>query len=128
MDGRFAPLGGTVDDEHGIAEFGGIESDSGDAGAENKLAGIDEGGEIEASTGAKEGTHLVGKLLLTLDPVSVGGGGKGVHRCLAEFALATAAHNLAQAVELKHGGAGVEKRGGHMSSIIAERMTKTQIC
>ena len=41
-----------------------------------------------------------------------------------EFALAAAADDLAEAVELKHGGAGVEERSGHQSHstgvIIAE--------
>ena len=124
MDGGFAPLGGAIDDEDGVAEFGGFESGSGDAGAEHELAGVDEAAEIEASAGAEEGTHLGGELLLAIDPGGVRGGGKGIDRLPAKLALAAAAHDFAEAIELQHGGAGVGKRGGHgnhgLRDIIAE--------
>ncbi len=115
MGGGFAPLGGAIDEEDDIAEFGGFQGGSSDAGAEDELARIGEAAEIEASAGAEEGTHLGGELLLALDPFGIGGGRKRVHRLLAELALAAAAHNLAEAVKLKHGGAGVKERGGHES-------------
>jgi hypothetical protein len=113
MGGGFAPLGGTIDDQDGVAEFGGVERGSADAGAEDKLAGIGEAAEIEASAGAEEGTHLGGELLLALDPLGIRGGGKRVHRLPAKLALAAAAHDLAEAVELQRGGAGVQERRGH---------------
>ena len=90
-------------------------------GRGGRAGGIDEAAELEASAGAEEGAHLGGELLLPVDPFGISGGGKGVHRLLAEFALAAAAHDLAQAVELKRSGAGVKERGGHENLIIAER-------
>ena len=106
--GDYLKLGGTVDDEDGIPEFGGFEGGSGDAGTEHELTRIDEAAEIEASTGAEEVAHFGGKLLLALDPFGVRGRRKRIHRLLAELALAAAAHDLAEAVELKRNGAGVK--------------------
>ena len=100
MSGGFAPFGGTVDEEDDVAELGGFQSGSADAGAEDELARIDEPAKVEASTGAEECTHFGGELLLAVDPLGISGGGKRVHRLLAEFALAAASHDLAEAVEL----------------------------
>ena len=96
-----------------VAEFAGIECGSADAGAEDELAGIGEAAEIEASAGAEEGSNFGGELLLALDPLGVRGGSQRVHRLAAQLALAAAAYDLAEAVELKRGGAGVQERSGH---------------
>jgi hypothetical protein len=40
MGGGFAPFGGAVDEEDDVAEFGGLQNGSADAGTEHELAGI----------------------------------------------------------------------------------------
>src|SRR6266702_3564826 len=118
MGDSFTPFGGAVDDEDGVAKLGGFERGSLNASALHELRGIDESAEIKASAGAEEGTHFGSELLLTVDPFGIGGGGERIHCVLAEFALATAAHDFAEAFELKGAGAGVLERGGHESHTV----------
>ncbi len=113
MGDGFAPFGGAVDEEDGVAEFDGFESGALNAGALDELGGIDETAEIEASADAEEGAHFGGELLLTVDPGGVGGGSERIDGLLAEFGLTASADDLAEALELKGNGAGVEEWSGH---------------
>ncbi len=83
MQGDLAPFRGAVDDEYDVANLGGFENSSGDAGFRDELGGGEQAGKFEASADATEFADFAGELVLRFDPGAVGGGGESGDASLA---------------------------------------------
>ena len=67
-----APCGDAFDDGEEVADLGGFEGGTVDAGLVEEDGGVEEAAELEAAAAGEHGAHLGGALLLLVDPGEVG--------------------------------------------------------
>ena len=109
----FAPLGRAVGDEDYVANLGGFQSGSGDAGLLDQLLDFGEAGEFETSANAAILADFCRELLLSFNPRAIERRQKFGDAAFAQRRRGVAGEQVAQGLELEQARTAVGDRIGH---------------
>lgn len=103
---QVAPCGYALDDVDEVADLGGFQGGTVDAGFVERDGGVEEAAEVEAAAAGEHAAEFGGALLLLVDPGEVAGGLQGEDPGAAEGRKSAVGDVVAQAEPFQCGGTG----------------------